>query len=77
MCTDVCTNLDNTYSCRCPEGKTLARNGVTCGGERLSLVIAGRFRWVKFSLSGLESIFRGLIFVVCLELDFCGLKFSF
>ncbi len=27
--------------------------------------IAGKFRWVKFSLAGLESLFCDLIFVVC------------
>ena len=32
LCSDECVDEPNTYSCSCPEGKTLAMDGFNCGG---------------------------------------------
>ena len=32
LCSDGCVDEPNTYSCSCPEGKTLAMDGFNCGG---------------------------------------------
>ncbi len=33
LCEDTCVNQDRTYSCSCPSGRTLANDGLHCGGE--------------------------------------------
>ena len=33
MCSDVCVNHDDGYSCDCPTGQTLASDGQNCGGN--------------------------------------------
>jgi hypothetical protein len=32
LCSDGCVDEPNTYSCNCPEGRTLAKDGFNCGG---------------------------------------------
>ena len=32
LCSDGCVDEPNTYTCSCPEGKTLAMDGFNCGG---------------------------------------------
>ena len=33
LCSDGCIDQARTYSCSCPAGRTLAKDGVNCGGK--------------------------------------------
>lgn len=39
LCSDQCTDEEGTYSCDCPVGTTLAKDGVNCGGQDNSAII--------------------------------------
>lgn len=36
ICSDTCVDQEGTYSCDCPEGRTLASDQVNCGGSSQS-----------------------------------------
>ena len=38
FCSDNCNNEEPLYSCSCPAGKTLASDGLNCGGLLLHLL---------------------------------------
>ena len=35
LCSDLCIDEERTYTCNCPEGKTLAQDDINCGGMLL------------------------------------------
>lgn len=35
ICSGLCVDQEGTYSCDCPEGRTLASDQVNCGGKKI------------------------------------------